>query len=443
MDHSSDNRQHFVLWGLLLGLWCLLVLAFAGQLVLGGTVTWTEALTASIRDWLPWLVLSPGVAWLALRFPLEQRRLTLSVPVHVAGCCLAVLFYEVVAPPPPRLPGGPQYRFRGNYPDQRRPFAPDRLPPGARPPARPLSPSNLRSSPAAEDGLPREGAGPALDSGRPAVHRPDRRGGLLNRARFNIPIYWVIVSIAHALTYYRRSEERARRALELESRLAEAKMQALRMQLHPHFLFNALNAISTLVHKDPQAADEMIGNLSELLRATLDRTEQVIPLREELALLDHYLQIQQTRFGDRLQVKKEIDAAALEVEVPTFILQPLVENAIRHGIEPQSAPGLVTISARSTNEMLTLTVRDNGPGMKMSAEAPQGIGLSNTRARLVELYGSAARLVFNSSSEGGCSVELEIPRRAGIPGAGSTETTGEASGDAADGKSAPRSREMK
>jgi sensor histidine kinase YesM len=241
------------------------------------------------------------------------------------------------------------------------------------------------------------------------------RASFLNRlvihSRFNIPIYWAIVSIVHALAYYTRSQERERKALELENRLADAKLQALRMQLHPHFLFNTLNAISTLVHKDPQAADEMIGNLSELLRATLDTTEQEIPLRQELGLLERYLEIQQARFGERLRIEKEIEPAALEGRVPTLILQPLVENAIRHGIEPQPGPGVVGIRAQRNGERLELAVRDSGTGIKASAKAPEGIGLANTKARLQQLYGQSARLVLNRAAKGGCSVEIELPFR--------------------------------
>jgi sensor histidine kinase YesM len=229
------------------------------------------------------------------------------------------------------------------------------------------------------------------------------------KARTNIPIYWVVVSIVHALTYYRRSQDRERKAVELEARLTDAKLEALRMQLQPHFLFNTLNAISTLVHRDPRAADEMIANLSELLRATLDTTEPEIPLRQELEFLDRYLEIQQVRFGERLRIEKKIDATALDALVPTLILQPLVENAMHHGIEPQTTPGLVRIAASREGESLRLTVHDNGTPAKPGPKSREGIGLPNTRARLQEMYGNLGRLTLTSASEGGFTVDLEVP----------------------------------
>ena len=232
----------------------------------------------SLRDWYPWLLFGPIVVWLALRFPLERDRWQVSIPVHILGCAAAVLLYGLMVPRGPAgrpLSGGPASRFRGGS-EQRPPFPPENRPPGAGSPGR--------------GQLPPEGE-------IVLRHAPDPRALFFNRAgmhaRFNVPIYWVIVSVAHALTYYRSSQERERKALELESRLSEAKLQSLRMQLHPHFLFNTLNAIATLVYKDPKAADEMIANLSELLRATLDTTQQEVTLRQELAFLDRYLGFRQ------------------------------------------------------------------------------------------------------------------------------------------------------
>ncbi|HWX19215.1 MAG TPA: histidine kinase [Candidatus Binatia bacterium] len=395
MNRSSAIRQQLVLWGLVLGLWCLLMLAFTGQLVFTGGLAWKQAFQAALHDWFPWALLAPAVVWLASRFPLERGKLVMSVPVHVVGCLVALVLCEVIARPIPTPlgppPPGPQMQA-GRFPD---------LPPGGGPDG-PL----FGGPPPFEGGPPRPGN---LRLTQPEMRRARFANALINHAKFNLPIYWIIVTIVRASTLYRRSQEGERQALELQSRLAEAKLVALRMQLHPHFLFNTLNAISTLVHKDADAADEMIGNLSELLRATLDTTEQEIPLREELALLDRYLEIQQVRFGERLRIEKEIDAAALDARVPTLILQPLVENAIRHGIEPQTGQGRLTIGARRADTQVLLTVRDNGAGAKLPAQPAEGIGLANTKARLEELYGQKAKLVMRRSSEGGCSVELEIP----------------------------------
>lgn len=275
-------------------------------------------------------------------------------------------------------------------------------------------------------GAPAHDPGPGFD--RPPFPEPGPGGPerpmetrhaifINNRARFNIPIYWVIVSISHALAFYRRSQDRERKAAELEASLAEARLEALRMQLHPHFLFNTLNAISTLVHKDPAAADEMIADLSELLRVALDASgRQEVPLREELEFLDRYLDIQRVRFGDRLRIEKEIDVAVLDAMVPTLILQPLAENAIRHGIEPGCAAGLIKIHAHRSGDRLRISITDNGGGLKPNAaRQSEGIGLANTRARLTQLYGESARLVLNSGSAGGCSVELELPCRPSVP----------------------------
>jgi len=391
-------RQQLYLWALVLGLWALLVLAFAGQLLFTANLPATEALRLSLRDWFPWALLAPVVVWLASKFPLARGKLALSVPVHLVACMLALLICELLSPAPTPVnapqPGIGQPRFRGGREDGR-PFAP---PPGVRRPEnRPFN-----------EPFPPEG--PLLEEMRPAAEQ--QRRGILMRAKFNIPIYWIIVSLVHTLSFYRRWEERERKALELEARLADAKLQALRMQLHPHFLFNTLNAIAALVHKDARAADEMITNLSELLRATLDTSAQEIQLRQELDFLNRYLEIQQVRFGERLRVEKEIDAATLDALVPTLILQPLVENAIRHGIEPNTATGLVAIRARlNENGALHLTVRDSGGGLKPQNKASSGIGLANTRGRLQELYGNRARLVLNSEADGGFAVEMEIPFR--------------------------------
>lgn len=229
---------------------------------------------------------------------------------------------------------------------------------------------------------------------------------------FDLLIYWVIVAVTQAFDYYRRYHERELHAAELEKHLAQAKLQALQMQLNPHFLFNTLHSISSLMHKDVEAADRMITRLSDLLRAALDSAEtQEVSLRKELDLLQLYLGIEQIRFGERLTVKLDIAPEALEAQVPNLILQPLVENAIRHGIEPRSRPGHIELHAHRRDDALLLEVCDNGSGLNTAKPTREGVGLSNTRARLRELYGQAHRFELGGRPEGGLRVEMSIPYR--------------------------------
>jgi len=237
---------------------------------------------------------------------------------------------------------------------------------------------------------------------------------ILPRDIFQFPIYWGIVAIAHAFIFSQRAREREQLALNLETRLAKSRLQALQMQLNPHFLFNTLNSIASLVHENPKAADEMITSLSEFLRLTLktsDRSE--VSLREEMDFLDHYLAIEQIRFGDRLCVEKHIEPALLAALVPVLILQPLVENAVKHGIEKKLGPGIVTITANRNGETLHLQVRDNGRGLpaNAAAEIKEGVGLSNIRARLHELGGAATALHITTPAEGGFNAEITLPWR--------------------------------
>jgi two-component system LytT family sensor kinase len=223
--------------------------------------------------------------------------------------------------------------------------------------------------------------------------------------------YAAIVGLSYALGYYRESQARAINAAHLEARLAEARLKTLEAQLHPHFLFNTLHAISTLVHTQPDAADRMISRLSDLLRITFSHSGAArVPLHEELEFLQKYLEIEQTRFRDRLTVGYEIDPDTLDAEVPRLILQPIVENAIKHGIAPRSGPGTVRISARREGEELRLEVRDNGIGLSGGARARlnDGVGLSNTRARLECLYGDAHTLEFSDAGQG-LAVEMRFP----------------------------------
>ena len=208
--------------------------------------------------------------------------------------------------------------------------------------------------------------------------------------------YWAIIGFWHATAYYRVAQDRALKASRLETRLAEAQLQALQRQLHPHFLFNTLNAISALMHRDVEAADQMLARLSDLLRIALDqRGAQEVALKDELEFLEKYLEIEQTRFGDRLVVRYDVDAETLDAQVPNLILQPLVENSVRHAVAVRIEPGLIEIRARRVGTNLELSVLDNGPGLSKTPgmhAGKKGVGLANTRSRLEHLYGASQQL---------------------------------------------------
>ncbi len=390
-------------------LWIALTLAFAALLVLAGPQPWESALRFSALNWMPWVVLAPAVFWFSGKFPLERGHLWRSVPAHLIGCALCVAITVSVAayftfglrpPRPDDRPGIERSATERDF--QRRALAP--------------SPDDIHRT-------------PTLSAARP--ERPDRIlrgerrdpynrhgpfwwfffGATLLRGNFDAAVYVLVAIAAHAMAFYRRAQEREQHAVALTVGLNRAKLDALRLQLQPHFLFNTLNAISALVHRDASAADELIGDLSELLRLSLQTTEHEVPLSRELELLDCYLAIERTRLGDRLRVVREIDPAARDAYVPTFVLQPIVENAVRHGIESRIGPGTVTITAQRTGENLRLSVRDDGAGLTAAGRGGtrRGIGLSNTEARLQALHGTAATLVVTEPESGGVDVQIILP----------------------------------
>jgi len=212
-----------------------------------------------------------------------------------------------------------------------------------------------------------------------------------------------IIGFAHAFFYYTETQQRALREAQLETRLMEAQLQTLQRQLHPHFLFNTLHAISTLMHRDVAAADRTLVQLSDLLRLTLNSVSRPeIHFGEELEFLEKYVAIEQMRLGDRLVMKFDVDPETLDALVPALILQPLVENAIKHGIAPLGRPGRVTVAARRESEMLVMLVTDTGPGPSERAMVAlsTGIGVANTRARLAHQFGARFRFEFQRSDLG-------------------------------------------
>lgn len=249
--------------------------------------------------------------------------------------------------------------------------------------------------------------------------------------------YGALSGVAHSIYFYRRLRDRERRALLLESTLARTRLNALRAQLQPHFIFNSLNAIASLLRRDPALAETTLLSLSDLIRLALSQSEkQEVQLRDELQFVDRYLNLQQTRFRDKLKVEQQIDPETLDCFVPTLLLQPLVENAIRHGIEPSDFPGVVRLTANRLDNTLVLTVEDNGVGLSRQTFASNephatlpdpalnstilshspigrngtGIGLPNLSERLRALYGDTARFQLQENTHGGgVTVRVELP----------------------------------
>jgi len=240
------------------------------------------------------------------------------------------------------------------------------------------------------------------------------RSFFLANAYDELWMYLVVAAIAHGLIYFRKFQDRELHSSELERQLTEAQLQMLKMQLQPHFLFNTLNTAYTLIRRDVDAAERVIIQLSDLLRLTLDNTgAHEVTLHEEISFIGKYLEIEQVRFRERLTVHYEIDPDCLDALVPNMILQPLVENAIRHGIAPNSRPGVIEIVARKRQDFLQLTVSDNGQGLDEDAvlRRKDGVGLSNTRARLLQQYGPSSTLVLKPGRFHGLSATALLPYR--------------------------------
>lgn len=241
------------------------------------------------------------------------------------------------------------------------------------------------------------------------------QGELKSFFLFDILVFWAIFGVGYAFDYRERYRERASRAAELKAQLARAQLESLKMQLHPHFLFNTLHTIAGLVRSNEKSsAVNMISGLSELLRHALESAdEQEVTLRDEVKIIELYLEIQQVRFSDRLTVRVNVAPETMEALVPNLILQPLVENAIRHGISQQNSPGLLEIEARRQNDDLQITVSDNGLGLRpdWQEQANKGIGLANTNERLKHLYGKEHLFELRSRESGGTTATLVIPFR--------------------------------
>lgn len=238
--------------------------------------------------------------------------------------------------------------------------------------------------------------------------------GFYGRNIIDMAYYWAVLAAGYGLEIYQRYKNEELKAVQLESRLIETELKALREQLRPHFLFNTLNTIAVLVREQKnEAAVNLIAQLSSLLRMSLDNTRvHEVTVRQEVDFLERYLEIQKARFSDRLNVGIDIDAAAMEARIPNLLLQPLVENAIVHGIASKSGPGRVELIGHVEGDRLHLEVRDDGPGLGDGAKrAKEGIGLSNTRERIAKIYGTQGQLSLRSAPGRGVTVQIVLPCR--------------------------------
>jgi signal transduction histidine kinase len=225
--------------------------------------------------------------------------------------------------------------------------------------------------------------------------------------------YWGVLAFGHGLEIYQKYKDQELKAAQLEARLVETELKALREQLRPHFLFNTLNTVAVLVREEKKdEAVALLAHLGALLRLSLDpERSHEIPLREEMAYLERYLEIQRARFTDRLTVAIDVEPEALSARIPNLLLQPIVENAILHGISPKAGPGRIEVTGRVADGRLHLEVRDDGPGLPCGARARDGIGLSNTRERLAKIYGPGGNLTLTSAPGGGVAVHIVLPCR--------------------------------
>ncbi|GMR12794.1 MAG: histidine kinase [Gemmatimonadota bacterium] len=241
---------------------------------------------------------------------------------------------------------------------------------------------------------------------------PNVQAALAGNIQVSVLTYWTVLWVAHGLAYYRESQARMVRTAELTAQLSKARLEALRAQLHPHFLFNTLHAISAFIREEPEKAEVMLAELGELLRAAMDAAnEPTVPLSREMEHIDRYLSIQKSRLGDRLHVEVDVSPDLGDARVPNLLLQPLVENAVEHGISNRLGEGWLWIRGSRENGSLCLEVEDDGPGLPDEKLDPANwrVGLRNTRDRLAQLYGPQQRFELVNSDNGGLKVRVLIP----------------------------------
>jgi two-component system LytT family sensor kinase len=368
-------RRYTTLWVLVLAVWMLIGLSFTLNYyffaahyvaIFEQPPTLVQMLVWELPYWLLWAGLAPAIFLFTRRFPIDRERWLSNSLLHILACVVLSIAHRAIYLIIGWLLHVAAYQNIGSIPDL---YSSDIL--------------------------------------------------------FNLPTgfmsYGTIFLVSYVIDYYRRHQEEELKISRLKTELAQAKLQvteaqlqALKMQLHPHFLFNTLNSISALLDEDVDAAEQMLARLGDLLRLTLENSgAQQVTLQEELEFLRCYLEIEHVRFHDRLAVNMLIEPETLDARVPNLILQPIVENAIRHGIVSRIAPGEIEIRASRAGGVLQLRVKDNGPGLQggdaSSGRIKEGLGLANTRARLQQMYGAAHRFEMADVPEGGLQVTIDMP----------------------------------
>ncbi len=342
-------------WPILLAIWSVPGLIQASQNYLwSDKLPFLDAVTTSVPPWLYWAVVSPLIFSIACRYRFERRTWPLSLAVHLISLLVLSAGHIVFSALFLR-----EVTHHGFYVD---------------------NPLNVVLTKMA-----------------------------LKNMQLEVLTYGGVLAAAYAVEYHRQFRERSVAAAQLETRLAQAQLEALKMQLHPHFLFNTLHAIAVLVRKqDTQGSVRMITGLSDLLRLALDTVgQQLVPLKQEMDFVGRYLEIEKIRFQDRMTVTTEIAPGTLDALVPNLVLQPLVENAIRHGISARAEPGTIEIRSRRDGDNLVLTVRDDGNGLRDGWRP--GVGMSNVRARLLSLYPGRHTLEMSRGEHGGTVVTVVVP----------------------------------
>ncbi|HEV2425474.1 MAG TPA: histidine kinase [Terriglobia bacterium] len=364
--------------GVIFGVWTVLAFVecfqfYFGYLGTSDAVSFRYEISYCLKELWVSALITPMVLWIAARFPPGRRNLSVTVAAYLAGAALYLALYVAI-----RMPLGQITDFATGK------------------------------------------------AGHPSWSL--YRSLLFRYSSDTVWMYGGTLIASQLWNYYNKYRERELRTSRLEAQLAQAQLKVLKMQLDPHFLFNTLHSISSLMHGDVEAADDMLSRLSDLLRLSLeDVDEQEVTLKREMEFLDGYLAIQQTRFRDRLKVRVEIDPQTLDALVPNMILQPLVENAVQHGIASRAGVGQLEVRSSLRDGTLRLEVIDDGPGPgEEGADGPSGgVGLANTRARLQQLYGDAYRFSLSRPANGGTVVALEIPLRLGTEGTREPNLTGD------------------